>query len=214
MRKKTSLDIARIKAIKCACKVAMDIQKDYPGIAQDYRQMNIPTLNVCYGISEDYGLKDKTAEHYIWMALRGNSNPDKGELFEGLIEEEELFRIGEYHKRENLSRHRHVNARRTREDNSQEKATRYREALRKAGKLIFESEEIERIVFCANQKSFYTGPRGGLDSEKIADIVNQQFYEGRKIRDGRTIKNLLTRLGKAYSEYISVYPFLIMGGAG
>ncbi|HJX50305.1 hypothetical protein A3K73_00335 [Candidatus Pacearchaeota archaeon RBG_13_36_9] len=91
---------AQIGAIKEAARVGKLLQRDFPGIAEDYRN-GFTGLQIAekHRLSKIYNINEKIAIVSISCALGGNNGAYRSEKYGGLIEDySELKRLSKEHK--------------------------------------------------------------------------------------------------------------------
>lgn len=103
-----SFEKDQVHAIRYAINLGFKIQKDFPEIADDYRNKHSASAIVAkYSLDTFYGVKTILAEKAVNRALRGydgHLKVGKLETYPGLIEAEEMKALGVEHQQENRSR--------------------------------------------------------------------------------------------------------------
>ncbi len=176
----------RLIAIATTARLGKKIQKDFPHIAQDYREGKFASEIVeAYRIDNEYGVPKSKARKAVYQALRGYSGGLNVEPYSGLIRKKELDRISKGHLRE-LGR-----------TNGATRTLRIANAAR--GVVLWTDEErsyalaISKLPTYRHSRPSY---QGFPDNKRIADELNKRFHSSKPVRTRHAARVVIARFSE------------------
>lgn len=101
MTKKKILTSQQIKGIGKSLEVGLQLQTDFPELADDYRNgISAPRIVAKYRLDSRYGISKLSAKEAVYRALKGVSG-HFGFEYSGLLDEKEIAILGLEHIKEN-----------------------------------------------------------------------------------------------------------------
>lgn len=210
------LPVGQLLAIRRSLEVGVQLQRDFPEVAEDYRGgMSISKIVDKYNLSLKYGISKKIATQSVHRALRGYKGGFlRLDSYEGLIEESELEKLAREHWSRRGSEAGTILYEkglgifsRTREQMIEDCKKGGLIGGRNAGLASIISQgmipwtpEEKEFAYVLSQNPDYQIKeglnKGGRKVRLITEKINETYYDGKPVRSVRSIVACLARLRK------------------